>query len=236
MIHPEVLEHVVKRQEFIINNTLKKIASSPKGTRDSVPKGQRRGFTEAKDSEDDEKLYEAIQAEYSRCHISPGEHVGVLAAVSLGEPLTQLTLNSFHSAGKSITEVVSGVPRFTELVNASKNQKSVYTRLYLNETLDSGTIPVVPPVVSVYTRDLVTDIIVTGNNECKWYKAYRLLYEDTKEPEQVVILKLSHEMLYRHRLTPKMIAKMMSSTYDDLVVLHSPIAIGEVHVFVYSEQ
>ena len=53
-----------------------------------------------------------------------GECVGVITAQSLGEKQTQLTLNSFHQAGLSLTTVVTGVPRFLEILNTSKEPKN----------------------------------------------------------------------------------------------------------------
>jgi DNA-directed RNA polymerase II subunit RPB1 len=57
--------------------------------------------------------------------VHPGEMVGILAAQSIGEPSTQMTLNSFHTSGaKSIAmEAVRGVPRIRELMSTSPNQK-----------------------------------------------------------------------------------------------------------------
>ena len=60
---------------------------------------------------------------WNHSEISAGEAVGVLAAQSVGEPVTQLTLNTFHQAGNSAANVTLGVPRFEELINASKNAK-----------------------------------------------------------------------------------------------------------------
>ena len=47
--------------------------------------------------------------------LSPGEAVGVLAAQSIGEPSTQMTLNTFHMAGRGDANVTMGVPRLREL-------------------------------------------------------------------------------------------------------------------------
>jgi len=60
------------------------------------------------------------------CEISKaqcGDMVGTIAASSLGEPTTQLTLNLFHSAGLSGKDVSVGVPRFNEILNATKSDK-----------------------------------------------------------------------------------------------------------------
>lgn len=55
----------------------------------------------------------------------PGEPVGLLAAQSIGEPSTQMTLNTFHFAGRGDMNVTLGIPRLREiLMMASKNIKT----------------------------------------------------------------------------------------------------------------
>lgn len=55
----------------------------------------------------------------------PGEPVGLLAAQSIGEPSTQMTLNTFHFAGRGEMNVTLGIPRLREiLMVASKNIKT----------------------------------------------------------------------------------------------------------------
>ncbi|CAB0034651.1 unnamed protein product [Trichogramma brassicae] len=55
----------------------------------------------------------------------PGEPVGLLAAQSIGEPSTQMTLNTFHFAGRGDMNVTLGIPRLREiLMTASKNIKT----------------------------------------------------------------------------------------------------------------
>ena len=66
---------------------------------------------------------------WEKARIAAGEMVGVLAAQSLGEPVTQMTLDTFHSAGISAKNVTLGVPRFKELMNATKKQKTPCTTL-----------------------------------------------------------------------------------------------------------
>lgn len=58
---------------------------------------------------------------YRNAKCQPGEAVGLLAAESLGEPTTQMTLNSFHSSGVGATKLVTtGVPRVKELIALHK--------------------------------------------------------------------------------------------------------------------
>lgn len=57
--------------------------------------------------------------------------VGALAAQSLGEPATQMTLNTFHYAGVSAKNVTLGVPRLKELINISKKPKTPSLTVFL---------------------------------------------------------------------------------------------------------
>ena len=47
-----------------------------------------------------------------------------------------MTLNSFHSAGLAIATVVTGVPRFTELLGITKNPKSIIYTIYPKKQID----------------------------------------------------------------------------------------------------
>ncbi|KAJ1921243.1 DNA-directed RNA polymerase III subunit C1 (rpo31) [Mycoemilia scoparia] len=58
---------------------------------------------------------------YQRAMVEPGTAVGAVAAQSIGEPSTQMTLKTFHFAGIASMNVTMGVPRVKEIINASKN-------------------------------------------------------------------------------------------------------------------
>ncbi|PIK59599.1 putative DNA-directed RNA polymerase I subunit RPA1 [Apostichopus japonicus] len=66
-----------------------------------------------------------IYQKYRKSLCEPGEAVGLLAAQSIGEPSTQMTLNTFHFAGRGEMNVTLGIPRLREiLMVASKNIKT----------------------------------------------------------------------------------------------------------------
>ena len=69
------------------------------------------------------ELLRDIRFRYIQAQVHSGEMVGALAAQSIGEPTTQLTLNTFHSAGTTKANATAGVPRMEELLAASKNPK-----------------------------------------------------------------------------------------------------------------
>lgn len=71
---------------------------------------------------------------YKRSICQKGESIGTLAAQSIGENVTQLTLNTFHSAGYSAKNVTLGVPRFRELINVAKNIKSPTMTIFVKDT------------------------------------------------------------------------------------------------------
>jgi DNA-directed RNA polymerase II subunit RPB1 len=76
-----------------------------------------------------------LQNRWDRAFISPGEMVGVLAAQSIGEPATQMTLNTFHFAGVSSKNVTLGVPRLKEILNLAKNIKTPSMAVFLDTKL-----------------------------------------------------------------------------------------------------
>ena len=72
-----------------------------------------------------------IETRFLQAQVQPGEMVGALAAQSLGEPATQMTLNTFHFAGVSSKNVTLGVPRLKEIINVSKKPKSPSLTVFL---------------------------------------------------------------------------------------------------------
>ncbi|KAK5992750.1 DNA-directed RNA polymerase II subunit rpb1 [Cladobotryum mycophilum] len=76
-----------------------------------------------------------LQNRWDRSFVNPGEMVGVLAAQSIGEPATQMTLNTFHFAGVSSKNVTLGVPRLKEILNLAKNIKTPGMVVYLDTPL-----------------------------------------------------------------------------------------------------
>ncbi|KAL8937072.1 MAG: hypothetical protein Q9216_004606 [Gyalolechia sp. 2 TL-2023] len=71
-----------------------------------------------------------IESKFCRAAVNPGEMVGVLAAQSIGEPATQMTLNTFHFAGVASKNVTLGVPRLKEILNVAKDIKTPTMTVY----------------------------------------------------------------------------------------------------------
>ena len=78
------------------------------------------------------ELVNQIVASYKKSIVAPGEMVGMIAAQSIGEPTTQMTLNTFHFAGvASKSNVTRGVPRIEEILSLSENPKNPSCTVHL---------------------------------------------------------------------------------------------------------
>jgi len=79
-------------------------------------------------------LLETVHLKYKQAIVHPGEMVGVIAGQSIGEPTTQLTLNTFHLSGvASKSNVTRGVPRIEEILRLTKNPKNPSATIFLKE-------------------------------------------------------------------------------------------------------
>ena len=79
-------------------------------------------------------IVDHIRYQFNKSRVNPGEMVGALAAQSIGEPATQMTLNTFHSAGISAkSNVTRGIARLRELLHLTKNLKSPSVKIFLKD-------------------------------------------------------------------------------------------------------
>jgi DNA-directed RNA polymerase subunit A" len=70
---------------------------------------------------------------YKKSLVTPGEAVGVIAAQSIGEASTQLTLRTKHAAGLSVINTTSGLPRLVEIFDSKKDISTPFMDIYLKE-------------------------------------------------------------------------------------------------------
>jgi DNA-directed RNA polymerase II subunit RPB1 len=107
-------------------------------------------------------LLETITLMYKRALVAPGEMVGMIAAQSIGEPTTQLTLNTFHSAGvASKSNVTRGVPRIEEILSLSENPKNPSLTIYMkkDEELDKELVrDKIPSIELTLLKEIVDSV------------------------------------------------------------------------------
>jgi DNA-directed RNA polymerase subunit A" len=84
------------------------------------------------------KVLEGVYKEYMDAKIDPGECVGLVSAESIGEPGTQMTLNTFHFAGVSEMNVTVGLPRIIEILDGRKEIQTPMMEIYLKSPYSKG--------------------------------------------------------------------------------------------------
>ncbi|RJS72182.1 MAG: DNA-directed RNA polymerase subunit A'' [Candidatus Syntrophoarchaeum sp. WYZ-LMO15] len=80
-----------------------------------------------------DKVLKRVEEEYERVRIDPCEAVGIVAAQSIGEPGTQMTMRTFHYAGVAEIYVTLGLPRIIEIVDARKTPSTPMMVIKLDE-------------------------------------------------------------------------------------------------------
>tara|TARA_B110000967_G_scaffold171636_1_gene182204 strand:+ start:40 stop:4563 length:4524 start_codon:yes stop_codon:yes gene_type:complete len=104
-------------------------------------------------------MLEMITTIYKNAIVAPGEMVGMIAAQSIGEPTTQMTLNTFHFAGvASKSNVTRGVPRIEEILSLSENPKNPSVTIYLPKE-ESGSRESVQKYISAIEYTKMKEIV-----------------------------------------------------------------------------
>jgi DNA-directed RNA polymerase subunit A" len=80
-----------------------------------------------------DSIVQDVVEEYNRVLVDPGEPVGTVAAQSIGEPGTQMTLSTFHYAGVAEINVTLGLPRIIEIVDMRRKPSTPVMTVYLEE-------------------------------------------------------------------------------------------------------
>ncbi|MCE4599886.1 MAG: DNA-directed RNA polymerase subunit A'' [Desulfurococcales archaeon] len=83
------------------------------------------------------KVVEETIRRYTVSLVQPGEPVGTVAAQSIGEPGTQMTLRTFHFAGLMEFDVTLGLPRLIEIVDARREPSTPMMKIYLDKKYES---------------------------------------------------------------------------------------------------
>lgn len=103
-------------------------ADLPQKTRDQLRK-----FLDEKEITDAQfkQILDRVLAEYQSTRIEACEAVGIIAAQSIGEPGTQMTMRTFHYAGVAEINVTLGLPRLIEIMDARKEPSTPTMTVYL---------------------------------------------------------------------------------------------------------
>ncbi|KAM3719071.1 DNA-directed RNA polymerase I subunit [Dirofilaria immitis] len=125
-----------------------------------------------------------------RCRVDPGENVGLLAAQSIGEPSTQMTLNTFHFAGRGEMNVTLGIPRLREiLMTASNDIKTPSAEIHIKPGTSSERIEAIKRELSrIYLKELIKKFTISERinlHEKESWRCYDLYIELLRAKERI---------------------------------------------------
>lgn len=115
------------------------------------------------------KFRALMHLKYLHSLVEPGEAVGLLAAQSIGEPSTQMTLNTFHFAGYGAANVTLGIPRLREIImTAARVIKTPTMLLQLKDDVTSEQASKFCKAVSKLTMaQIIDNVCVTESTTTK---------------------------------------------------------------------
>ncbi|TIC59840.1 beta and beta-prime subunits of DNA dependent RNA-polymerase [Wallemia mellicola] len=181
-----------------------------------------------------------IETRFNQSIVAPGEMCGTLAAQSIGEPATQMTLNTFHYAGVSSKNVTLGVPRLKEIINVATNIKTPSLTVYLDEEtsrdivavknvqaeLEHTTLKTITAATEIiYDPDPTTTIV---DEDRDFVEAYFAIPDEevaaniNKQSPWLLRLELDRAKMLDKRLEMNFVAGKIASLFqNDLFVIYS---------------
>ncbi|MGF7117715.1 DNA-directed RNA polymerase subunit A' [Methanobacterium oryzae] len=117
-------------EERVMKVLKKKKANFPESLIEEIASAAERHELTTKELEE---LVDRIKKAYERATVEDGEAVGTVAAQSVGEPGTQMTMRTFHYAGVAELNVTLGLPRLIEIVDARKKISTPTMAIYFEE-------------------------------------------------------------------------------------------------------
>jgi len=191
-----------------------------------------------------DELKQIIIEQYYKSQIQPGQMVGVDSATSLGEPTTQMTLNSFHSAGKTCAAVTTGVPRFRELLDASKQQKHTLITFTLNK--EPKDINEAKSICKSFDEKRIHTLLKESipliynkmyhnldESDKYWYDYFtNFISNKYLKYNWSIRLNINIELLYEYKLTLKQISDKIEKDLPTCRCVYSPEYVGIIDIYI----
>jgi DNA-directed RNA polymerase subunit A' len=147
---------------------------------------------------------------YKRALVEPGEAVGIVAAQSIGEPGTQMTLRTFHYAGVREQNVTLGLPRLIEIVDARRSPSTPIMTIYLDKEHRKS---------KEKATEIARDIITTTLADISETEPYI-------DPElEVVVVELDSNMVKERGVNAEKLPTILNLTNYDVTVEENSLII-----------
>ena len=112
-----------------------------------------------------EKLMEEVKRRYFVSRFEPGNAIGIIAAQSISEPATQMTMRTYHFAGTAGIKVTYGLPRLIEIFDAKKGPETPMMTIYLKRQFNNAenSKKVAEEIVEKSISNLVSNVSINLN-------------------------------------------------------------------------
>jgi hypothetical protein len=189
------------------------------------------------------KIIEQIYDKYQNAKIDSGKLVGVVAGQSLGEIITQSTLNTFHFSGiSSGRKQVSGLARMQEILQVTKNPKQTNMRINLST---KKTLQELIKLKATLKYTILTDLVKDYNinyttiyDKEQWVRIYKTFFkfDTTNQPKLVLRLYLDIDKLYMYKYTLKFISNILINKYgENIRCIYSDMSLGIIDIYYKSD-
>ncbi len=140
-----------------------------------------------------DKMLDIAWERFDAHTVDPNESVGIIAAQSIGEPGTQMTMRTFHYAGVAEMNVTLGLPRLIEIVDARRVPSTPIMEIHLEESVYDD-LEKVRLIASTIERTNLIDIADV----------------DTDINSMEVIVKLDRKKMERKSATPEEVLRALN--------------------------
>jgi len=167
------------------------------------------------DADTFEALVDSVRSLVDVAASTRGESVGSIAAQSIGEPCTQMTLNTFHYAGCSAKNVTMGIPRLKELIDASRTCRTPCTTVRFRAPFGASA-NLAEYFANTLPLTRLSDVVAsTEIDRCApddrhpWLELQRDV-DLSKASTYVIRLMLHQPLMKTRRLTPPMVRRILA--------------------------
>jgi DNA-directed RNA polymerase II subunit RPB1 len=177
--------------------------------------------------------------------IQAGDMVGVTAGQSIGQPVTQCTLSGFHKSGLVNITSTQGIPRITEIFNATHEPKNTNSFIFLDDLTKKKSLKELrlwgnQTFKELTIEDFVSSIQILDSLsfskskvEKGWYESFREIYSDKFENfEWFLRLNLDKSFLWSHRITMEELADCIENAFADVFIVWSPEHMATIDIYV----
>jgi len=185
-----------------------------------------------------EVLMELIVVTHMKSWVQPGDQVGIVAAQSIGEPATQMTLNTFHQAGvASKSAVTRGVPRLRELLKVTQNPKATSLTIYLKpeyrqnkdkarevvQDLELTVLRNITDKVAIYWDETDERTVVKEDTQLmSFYRQFEMETQSANWSKWMLRLELNREEMFNRNISIQEVVSVIKVQFNnDINVVYS---------------